>query len=158
MRHFLWALLALSLSACGASTTTPAQSGLDETLTSPQAQALEASLVEMEGRAETLRGDIDRAQAIVSAHMRPEDISALTHELQTGSTYMEIDDSTILRINGIVMSREDFSLFVSGKGASLCQPTPVLAVSPLADYEFVAWVLDQMYAQSCANIDIVRPG
>lgn len=144
---------------CGGSTPsgqTPSALEEEESLSSPQAKALEESLRDIEQRAATLRVKIDGAQGTVSEHMKPEDLSALTYELETGSTYMEIDASSILRVNGIVMSRDDFGRFVERRGTQLCKPTPILIIDPDAEYDLVAWVLERMYAQSCANIDVVE--
>jgi len=121
---------------------------------SPEIADLDRKLSALESRSKKLNDNVSKMRSLVSENSTSAELQALRVQIETGRTYLEIDRDANLSVNGITMGREDFQLFSEQKGNALCQPSPLLVVDPRADYEMVAWVLEQVYAQRCVNVEI----
>lgn len=117
---------------------------------------LDSQIENLEARTGDLRARLDKVQGKIADATAVEQLASLQANMSDGRTFMELDRSDIFRVNGIVMDMGDFRKYASRQGKDLCQPTPVLVVAPESDYEQVASIMDVVYNQNCANLDIVE--
>lgn len=122
---------------------------------SPEVAAIDERLASLDQRATAVRSRIDDLQTQVAEKIGA-GIPATGLELSGAQLFIEVDEQSLIRANGILMSRSDFESFAQTRGKTLCTPSPVLAVDTRANYDTVVWVLDRIYAEGCPNVDILE--
>ncbi len=120
----------------------------------PELVKVDERLIAIDQEIQAMRNDLNDLQERVGAHMGDAGANLYQLEYQGGQLYLEIDQRSLLRVNGIAMGQDDFYVFARNRSASLCSPTPILVVHPEANYDVVAWVLEAIYSQGCSSVDI----
>lgn len=88
--------------------------------------------------------------------MVAEDLASLRLGTNADRAYVEVSADDVLRVNGTAMTMDELKMFTFSQAKSLCQPPPIVVVDPRADYDVVASVIDALYAQECANVEVVQ--
>ncbi len=155
-------LVALSSLACGPSTNDASQAdqrefaGTGSLIVSPEVKQLDQNLGSLEGRTDTLFAKVQSLEALVSDKMVAEDLAALRLGTNSDRAYIEVSGDDVLRVNGTAMTMDELKLFTFSQAKALCQPPPVVVVDPRANYDVVASVIDALYAQECASVEVVQ--
>ncbi len=145
-------LILLLLSGCGKSSS-DARSMDDFTAlaqSTPELQALDASLDELENKTAELEASYNEVQGTVLTHVTfdADDSGG------AGQLVVFINENNVLIVNDTPMSRNDFKAFADKRLPALCQPVPTLSIHKKSDYDSAAWVLDTIYTHGCTNVDI----
>ncbi|OIP31176.1 MAG: hypothetical protein AUK47_23105 [Deltaproteobacteria bacterium CG2_30_63_29] len=155
----LFVLLSSASFACGGGSVVRGRA-VDESSSvrfeSEEISAIDDRLAALEQSTEALRQSVDGLQGRVAAKMGVEDSLEFKLDLEGGTTQIEFDKNSVMRFNGVALSKSEVQQYAQSKGKSLCQPEPVVIVHPQANYDTVAWLLDVIYAQGCAGVDIVE--
>lgn len=123
---------------------------------SQEISRIDSRLAALEMSASALREDVDGLQSRVASKMGVEDSLEFKLDFEGGTTQIEFDKNSVMRFNGVALSKSEVQQYVQTKGKSLCQPEPVVIVHPDANYETVAWLLDAIYGQGCSGVEIVE--
>jgi len=119
-------------------------------------ERVDEDLDALEVRHEKLLARVDALQDEVVEYMGPgESVGDLS--LGDESTNIEIDRNGVIRVNGISMTRDEFSTLVETRAKDICKPTPQLMSHPSANTDVVVWVMERIYAEGCGSIDVVDP-
>lgn len=120
---------------------------------SAELAAVDQRLDEMDQQTTSLRDRVSALQDKVADHVGT-DAAKLQTELDGSATYIEIDKNSVLRVNGIAMSRSDFGVYTQRRGKEICKPEPTLVQHIDAEYDLVGFVMDTIYAEGCSSLDI----
>ena len=148
---FLISIL-MVLSGCGKSSSDARD--MDEfsalAQSTPELQALDVSLDELESKTAELEAQYNEVQGTVLTHVSFDaDDSG-----KVGQLVVFINENNVLIVNDTPMSRNDFKAFADKRLPALCQPVPSLSIHKKSDYDTAAWVLDTIYSHGCTNVDI----
>lgn len=151
--HFiLISAIMLFVAGCGKSTSDARSEDefKNAIQTSPEMFEVDNKLDMLEHDTNALAQKYEQIQTTVLAHTTLDDDSS-PHAKQL---IIYINDNSVLIVNDMAMSKNDFMNYAGKHLPALCTPTPKLSIHRKANYDTAAWALDTIYSHGCTNVDI----
>ncbi|MDX9723940.1 MAG: hypothetical protein RBU37_24535 [Myxococcota bacterium] len=125
---------------------------------SAEVVSIDDKLGALEDKAAALKARTSALEAKVVAQLGPTVSESFEQGSEDQQVLLEIDKNSVLRVNSVAMSQSEFQRFAEKRGKALCQPQPMLLVDSKTDYSVVSWVLESIYNQGCAGVEIKERG
>ena len=153
-KYYLIFISAIMLLVAGCGKTTADARSEDEfklaVQTSPEMLEVDNKLDLLENDTDALAKRYEQLQTTVLAHTTLD----VDSSPQAKQLIIHINDNSVLIVNDMAMSKNDFVNYAGKHLPTLCTPTPKLSIHRKANYDTAAWALDTIYSHGCTNVDI----
>ena len=110
---------------------------------------IDAELDALQMETDNLKESYQKIQSSVLPHVKLEsDVE------QAKQLVVHINENSVLIVNDVPMSKNDFTLYANKNLPALCTPAPRLSIHTKAIYDTAAWVLDTIYSHGCSDVTI----